>query len=100
MSGRRDKFAKFTRYEEESRAFRELSLPAKFTYLLIKLNKRHSYDNEITLTYKEAGYHMDERTFTRAIRELIEKGFIEKTRPGGLFGRKSVYKIVRKDWRP
>ena len=45
----------------------------------------------ITLTYSEMNDVIKPKPMSRAIKELIEKNFIEKTEQGGLMGGKSVY---------
>lgn len=63
-------------------------------------------DNRFTLTYKEMTskpLNITRRKATRAIDELLAKGFIEVIDPGGMFEKhKAVYGLVDdwKNWKP
>ena len=61
-------------------------------------------ENKFFFTLKEAKSHgISQGTFTRAIDELLKKGFIEKLNPGGAYKQdKAVYALVDDYilWRP
>lgn len=50
--------------------------------------------NEITLTYGEMKGLMSTRTTSKAFKELEKRGFIIKTKHGGLYGGSCQYKFV------
>ena len=61
-------------------------------------------DNEFTLTYKElSARYIDQPQVTRAFDELLAKGFIKISDPGGTFEKhKAKYSLVEDyhNWRP
>lgn len=61
-------------------------------------------ENKFTLTYKELeSYGISQKRVTRAIDELLAKGFIEIINPGGLYDKdKAIYGLTDdyRKWRP
>ena len=69
-----------------------------------KKKKQRTDDNRFTLTYKELmSFGISQKMITRAIDELLAKGFIDIIDPGGAYNKhKAVYALVEdfKRWRP
>jgi hypothetical protein len=66
-------------------------------------NAKIAYDNSgLIFTFAEAAcFKISRVSFSRAIKELVEKGFIEVTHQGGSFGRGrdwSTYRLIN-DWK-
>ena len=49
--------------------------------------------SEITLTYNEMKGILSTKTMSRALKELETRGWIEKTKHGGLYGGSCQYKF-------
>jgi hypothetical protein len=81
-----------------SQAFMNLTNPARVAYLLLKAQCNKYGQNEVKYPYSHAEAYMDRHTFQKAISQLIENGFIEKSSCGGLYRRTNVYKFIEA-WR-
>ena len=81
-----------------SQAFKNLSNPARVAYLLLKAQCNKFGQNEVKYPYSHAQTYMDKKTFNKALKQLTENGFIEKSSYGGLYRRTNVYKFVEA-WR-
>ncbi len=56
-------------------------------------------DNRFTLTYKELeNYNITHSLAVRAFDELLEKGFIKKTNPGGAYKQDKAVYALTDDW--
>jgi len=79
--------------------FMELSKSAALLYLYAKSRYRPGKNGEIKLSYrfmqKVRGFRSFNAT-SKALNELIEKGWLERVTPGGLLGHSSYYKITFK----
>lgn len=84
----------------QSEAWLSLTNAARVAWLHLEADYNGAPDkeNHLRLTYSQAERLMARRTFARAIRELQEKGFITKTRHGGLYNNCSEYGRNH-DWR-
>jgi hypothetical protein len=64
----------------ESAAWKKLSCHAMVIYMYMKSKYNFNNENDISLTYAEGQKLMHKNTFTKAIDELIEYGFIKVIR--------------------
>ena len=75
----------------ESEAFEELSIYSKWLY--VEFKRRFYGDNRrnIIFTYREAIKIMSINTFIKSRNKLIERGFIDVIKRGGLEKRPMIY---------
>lgn len=73
-------YARITDNMVKSPAWKALSGQSVNVYLLLKMKFTGGNEQDISLTYKEAHEYMNQRTFTRAIDDLIEHGFVKIVR--------------------
>jgi hypothetical protein len=85
-----------------SPAWESLSNPARVAYLHIKADYNGYNEGNLKLPYSQAEKVMDKKTFTRALRQLQEHGFIVVTEHGGLFNRCTTFALSNawRGWRP
>ena len=76
--------------------WRRLSSSAKVLYLYLRAKFNHKTLSEVTLAYSEMKDIMSSKTMSRAFKELMKNGFIEKTKNGGLYGGLTHYRFVGK----
>lgn len=81
-----------------SPAFKQLTNAARVAYILLKSQCKEFGQKEVIFPYSHAEAYMDRKTFSRALKQLAELGFIEKTQFGGLYRRTNVYRLIEK-WR-
>lgn len=74
--------------------WRKLSSSAKILYIYLRSKFNYKTLSEVTLAYSEIEDFMSSKTISRAYKELGQKGFIEKTKHGGLYGGVCAYKFV------
>ena len=102
MRGRReDKLPPFVAIFREmlkSEAWEKLGNAARVAYIHLKAKCVSRNPGEITLSYNEMERFMERRTFSRAIRELEEGGFISRTQRGGLYRRRNFFRLSE-NWR-
>lgn len=75
-------------------SWRSLSSSAKVLYVYLRSKFNTSSWGEVSLAYSEVKDMMSTKTISRAFKELQDKGFIEKTKHGGLYGGVCKYKFV------
>lgn len=98
---KRDKLPPFVPVLKEmirSPAYKELTNAARTAHLLLKCQCCKFGQDEVRLPYRHTSEYMDQHTFSKAITQLSDLGFIEKTFEGGLYRRTNVYKFSEK-WR-
>lgn len=76
-----------------SDAFKQLTNSSRIAYLLLQNQIRSAEQTEIICPYRSVAEYMDQKTFGRAIGQLVEFGFITKKQEGGLFRKTNVYKF-------
>ena len=81
-----------------SDVFKDLSSSAKVAYMYLRLDENGDPEKPLRLPYSQAKELMDRKTFTHALAELQEKGFIIRTKLGGLMGGCSEYALTN-EWR-
>ncbi len=91
-------FVAVIKYMLRSPAYKKLRNPARVAHLLLSAQRYQAGQREVKFPYSEAQQYMDRHTFSRAIRQLVELGFIEKTQYGGLYRRTNIYRFIE-DWR-
>ena len=74
-----------------SEAFKSLNINAKWLYLEYKLRFYGDNRKHIILTYREAKNIMAIGTFIKARKQLIERGFIDVIKRGGLEKQPIIY---------
>jgi len=75
-------------------AWRQLPNSAKIVYIYMRGKFNYRTLQEVTLAYSEMKDMMSSRTISKAFKELIKGGWIERVTPGGLFGGVTVYRFV------
>lgn len=101
MSRRRKKgFSKpFVMLEKEtlkSKEWKVLSPPEKLLYIKIKANYNGLNNGEIPFKYSEAYDEFSPSTISKALKGLLKKSWIEKTKHGGLYRFYCLYKLTGK----
>jgi len=84
-------FVQLHDYMTDSKAWKALSPKAVWVYIEMKKKYRGNNENNISLTYKEVEYKMSAATYSKAIKELENYGFINRVRPGGLYKKCTIY---------
>ncbi|GAI70969.1 unnamed protein product, partial [marine sediment metagenome] len=84
-------FAGVTRKQKESEAFKKLSIHAKWLYVEYRFKYNGENDHNIVLTQQEAKEIMAIGTFYKARNLLVEVGFIDVIRRGGLEKQPTIY---------
>ena len=74
--------------------YRKLSSSAKVLYTYLRQKFNYKTFSEVTLAYSEMEDMMSSKTISKAFKELIKEGFIEKTKHGGLFGGVCAYRFI------
>jgi len=69
----------------ESKEWKELSVSAKLIYIGVKKNHNGRNNGHIPFRYAEVKDQFSSRTIAKALKELIAKGWLERTKFGGLF---------------
>ena len=80
----------------QSKEWKELSPAAKIIYIKIKANYSGDNNGNISFKYTEAIDEFSAPTISKALKELINKGWIEKTQCGGLYRYYCLYKLTGK----
>ena len=75
-------------------SWRAISSSAKVVYIYMRSKFNTSTFGEVSLAYSEISDMMSTKTISRAFKELLDKGFIEKTKHGGLYGGVCKYKFI------
>ena len=73
-----------------------LTSAEKIVYIQLKCNYHGSDNGEIHLHYSELKTMMAPATISSAFKGLEKKGWIEKTKMGGLFRYYNLYKLTAK----
>jgi len=92
--GKQRDFIMITRKLLRDPNFRGLSGNAKTLYIYMRAKFNYKTWDEITISYKEMGDVMGSRAMSRAFKELLVAGFIDKTKQGGLHGGITRYKFI------
>lgn len=77
-------------------AWKELTHSEMVTYIHLKANHNGSNNGEIPFKYSEMKGIMAPDTISKALKGLIKKGWIEKTKYGGMFRYYCLYKLTGK----
>ena len=78
----------------QKKEWRELGRPAKLIYIYIKAKYNGSNNGDLKLTYCELKKEFASATISKALKELVAKKWIEKTKHGGLFRFYCLYKLT------
>ena len=82
----------------DSKEWRSLHWYSKLAYLRIKRKYNPKNGEQIAVSYREVTDEMSQKSFGKAIKELIKVGFIEVIQKGGLY-RKRNYYILSYRWK-
>jgi hypothetical protein len=95
--GTHEPFIMIYKRQLESGAWLDLSYPAMVAWIYLKKQKNtDDCEEHIKLPYGDPDNPLSKRTFARAIKELIQHGFIELEQKGGLMKRPNIYKLSDK----
>ena len=94
--GRSPAFVMLNRAMVKSESWYSLTSAERDVYIMLKANYNGKNNGEVRLTYKEMGVMMSRATFSKAIKGLIDKSWIEKTKQGGLTRWHSEYLLTGK----
>ncbi|NQT73565.1 MAG: hypothetical protein HQ553_12485 [Chloroflexi bacterium] len=90
-------FASIQRDTLNSLAFkRDLAWYEMLAYLYFKKNYNGFNNGDIELRYSEMRYVMSYTYLKKAIDGLIEKGWVERIEPGGMYGTPAKYELTGK----
>jgi len=78
----------------KSEAWEAISNPARVAYIHLKGKCITPNGGEITLSFGEMERFMSRHTFSSAIDQLEECGFIVKAQRGGLYRRRNFYRFT------
>jgi len=84
-------FAGVTHKQRESEAWKKLNIYARYLYLEFRFKYNGQNDHNITFTYQEAIKIMAINTFIKSRNKLIEVGFIDIVKRGGLEKQPMIY---------
>ena len=79
----------------KDKEWQELPNSAKILYIYLRGKFNHKTLSEVSLAYSEVKF-MNTSTISRGFKILQEKGFVEKTKKGGLFGGVTTYRFIGK----
>lgn len=99
MSRKRRSYPPFVMLERAtltSSQWKELTRSEMITYIYIKKNYNGGNNGEIPLKYTEFKDIMAPATLSKALKGLQSKGWVEKTRHGGLYRYYCLYKLTGK----
>jgi len=80
----------------QSKEWKELSVSQMITYIYIKKNYNGGNNGEIPLAYSELRSVFAPATLSKSLKDLINKGWIEKTKHGGMYRYQCLYKLTGK----
>jgi hypothetical protein len=97
MSKKKNRLPPFVYITKEmlnSPAFISLTNAARVTYLLLQAQISKTDQSKVKFPYTQAEKYMDRHTFTRAIKQLTNKGFIRQSQEGGLYRKTNAYEFL------
>ena len=89
-------FVMLERATLRSQGWKRLSHSEMITYIYIKYNYNGGNNGQIPLKYSELKGILVPATLSGALKGLIRKGWIEKTKHGGLYRYYCLYKLTGK----
>jgi hypothetical protein len=84
-------FAMITNEVIHSPAYKFLTNTSRTAFTLLRAQVKKKGQSKVKYPYSQAADYMTSRSFTKAINQLIEVGFIEKKQSGGLYRRTNIY---------
>ena len=83
----------------KSPAYKKLTNTARTAFTLLRAQVKKKGQVEVIFPYTHAAPdYMERRSFSKAINQLIEVGFIDKKQSGGLYRRTNIYQFSER-WR-
>ena len=76
-----------------SPAWASISNSSRVAYIHIKAKSFSPKPMKLTLSFKEMEKYMRKKTYARALRELEQFGFIERTQRGGLYRKRNLFTL-------
>jgi len=76
--------------------WQKLSSGAMVVWIYLRAKFNYKTLSEVTLTYSEMEGVMTSKPFKRALEELMNEGWIKKTKQGGMYGGVCKYKFIGK----
>lgn len=77
----------------DSKEWKTLHWYSKLAYLRIKRKYNPNNGDQVSVSYREMTDEMTQKTYGKAIKELLEEGFIEVVQKGGLYRRRNYYTL-------
>ena len=96
--GKSNGFIKLDWIFYDSKEWKSLHWYSKLAYLRIKRKYNPNNSEQITVSFREMADEMSQKSFGKAIKELLKIGFIEVVQKGGLY-RKRNYYILSYRWK-
>ena len=76
--------------------WKKLTNSAKILWIYLRAKYNYKTKGNVTLAYSEMIDMMSTRTVSNALKELIDNGWIEKIKQGGLYGGLCSYRFIGK----
>jgi hypothetical protein len=92
----KEPFIHVTKRMFDSESYKQLTNASRVALLLLRRQVNGKGQGEIVCPYSAALAYMNKNTFSRAIKQLIKLGFIEKQQMGGMFRRTNTYRFSDK----
>lgn len=75
----------------KSDAWADLTNASRVAYVHLRSKCVSKDQTEVTLSFREMERYMDPKTYARALKQLIDCGFINREQRGGLFRKRNFY---------
>ena len=77
----------------KSDAWQDLSCYARAAYIEIGAKQNGKNESDLSYTFQEASKIMHRNTYAKALNELVNHGFIDVVRSGGLYNKCNIFAI-------
>ncbi len=78
----------------DSDCYKKLTNASRVAYLLLCRQKKRFDQVDVIFPYSHAAEYMDIHTYSKAIKDLIVSGLIEKKQEGGLYRKTNIYTLL------
>ena len=95
LRGKENTFAMVRKTTINSPEFLKLKNPARVAYLLLIAQSKYKGNYDVVFTYAQAEKFMERQTWSSAIKQLCELGFIKIKKQGGLYRSTNHYTLLR-----
>lgn len=96
---RKHKYPPFVMVEKttlQRKEWKELSHTAKLIYIYLKANYNGGNNGQIQFKYHQYKDEFSPTTISKALKELVSKGWLERAQYGGMFRFYCLYKLSGK----